>query len=177
MNIVGYHGTTVYNAKEIIKSGFKIEKCKSRNDHWLGIGIYFFTDVSYAHWWANMREPGVVLSGNIKCDDNKYLDLDNVQEINKFTDKCRYYKKQYPGKYLDKNQYRCAMIELYKNDFDYLVVSKTFVLTKKSTFYKKYVLHLKMINEMGMPLVQRQICVGSESIIYDICIEKGVKVC
>ena len=79
IELVGYHGTIKTNAEKILSSG--IFKESNEKDDWLGHGIYFFADVENAIKWANERanrynEEAVVLSANIKCDMNRYLNLD-----------------------------------------------------------------------------------------------------
>lgn len=45
-----FHGTSNLIGEEILKNGFKI--IKTRNDHWLGHGVYFFKDRDLSEWWA-----------------------------------------------------------------------------------------------------------------------------
>jgi hypothetical protein len=82
--VYGYHGTSIENAKSIVKQGFKV----SKNDYdWLGKGIYFWQDAPGRAWsWAQKhhQRPAVIRAEiNINIDftvdlldsfpDNVYL--------------------------------------------------------------------------------------------------------
>ena len=121
IELVGYHGTIKTNAEKILSSG--IFKESNEKDDWLGHGIYFFADIENAIKWANERanrynEEAVVLSANIKCDMNRYLNLDyqfNRRKvslffkdiINKSDKDISFYKRD--------EEKRCIACDLYKD--------------------------------------------------------------
>ncbi len=80
MEIVCYHGTDETYAKAIIQDEFK---CKHSNTHWLGNGIYFFTDCSLAKWWTSnptkkfssrITKPAIIAC-EISVEEGRVLNL------------------------------------------------------------------------------------------------------
>lgn len=53
--IIGYHGTKAKNVNPILKNGFIIAPKKDGDNHWLGHGIYFYSDYELADWWARTK--------------------------------------------------------------------------------------------------------------------------
>lgn len=74
---LGYHGTSLMAANDIVKNGFKVNK--KRDDHWLGQGIYFFNeDIEQAEKWASNRyknKKSAVIEADIRIPREKVLDL------------------------------------------------------------------------------------------------------
>ncbi len=175
MHIIGYHGTKKDNAQNIIRNGFDISKCTPRNDHWLGSGIYFFTDSEFACWWASIRSTnGAVIQCDIKCDDTNYLDLDIIKNRMKFDMKCKEYRCTYNMKYDSVEVLRSTLVDLYKKEFNYFVVSKFFTEIGQS-FFRYNPLHKKLKNVL--PVLQRQVCVSECSLISNMrCIKGGINV-
>lgn len=102
--IIGYHGTSLENAKSIINKGFE----PSRGDeHWLGNGVYFFIEgisktpnINAEKWaivesWDNrikkLKYTNIgVVKADIQVDENKFLDLttsDGVEILNYLLEK------------------------------------------------------------------------------------------
>jgi hypothetical protein len=97
--ILGYHGTSLQNAKTIINEGFEPSL---GDDHWLGNGVYFFIEgISKnpnlnAEKWAvveawdkknkSLKYTQVgVIKAEIQVDKNNFLDLttsDGVEILN-----------------------------------------------------------------------------------------------
>lgn len=44
MEIKGYHGTSIENAKKILETSYKL----SNEKEWFGAGVYFFENFRYA---------------------------------------------------------------------------------------------------------------------------------
>lgn len=90
MKEICYHGTCTKYRYSIEKEGFDPAKCKYRNDHWLGQGVYFFDDYAKALWWAstistqNGNCGGVVFESLIEADDKEVLDLDDNNQLDHF---------------------------------------------------------------------------------------------
>ena len=175
MHIVGYHGTKYDNAQSIIKNGFDLKKCTPRDDHWLGKGIYFFVDKEFAYWWADLHgDNGTVLRSNIDCDDDRYLDLDRVSIKVAFLEECKKYRKMFSKGYKNRKQLRCSMIEIYRRVFNYLVVSESFVVSYKSSFFKKFQIDKSQVNSMWVNFLQKQVCVCENSLINNTEYDKEV---
>lgn len=104
----------------------------------------FFADVENAIKWANERanrynEEAVVLSANIKCDMNRYLNLDyqfNRRKvslffkdiINKSDKDISFYKRD--------EEKRCIACDLYKDFFGIYVIEFTFSRKVKKVIQK-----------------------------------------
>lgn len=80
-----YHGTSLTNAKSIIKDEKFI--CHPRVNHWLGNGAYFFVnDWDAATWWAgnhNKLRKKAVIYGKVEIKSEDLLDLDSLSGANK----------------------------------------------------------------------------------------------
>ena len=48
--VIGYHTTAIENVEDILKKGFHMSP--SDRGHWLGRGIYFFSDLYFATEWG-----------------------------------------------------------------------------------------------------------------------------
>ena len=80
--IIGYHGTKKRFAESIINDGFKIATPKDNDNHWLGHGIYFYSDYELAEWWGKTK----VNKHNEKygCDDVPIVIRGNIEAANRF---------------------------------------------------------------------------------------------
>lgn len=107
MLISGYHGTTLKNAKKILKSKEFIPSNNSKD--WLGKGIYFYTNIEDAFKWRNSE---VVLHTVIKIKENEYLDIDSEKGNEIFNEILDLFDNEYKGVMdtsdIQKNQ--CAII-------------------------------------------------------------------
>jgi hypothetical protein len=78
IELVGYHGTSIESARQILDTGF----IPSRNSYdWLGKGVYFWQDAPYRAWgWAgeyckkNGGDPAVIRS-LVKIRRDEFMDL------------------------------------------------------------------------------------------------------
>ena len=57
--IRGYHGTFESAVEDILSSGFKTE---FREYHWLGQGIYLYTNFELSKWWIQTKIEKLLLS-------------------------------------------------------------------------------------------------------------------
>ena len=101
--IMGYHGTKKKFINSIVSDNFKLEEERKTDNHWLGHGIYFFSDYELAEWWAetkvnaqnrkygNNDQPGVIKA---KICANNIMDLDNPSQLDKFVDFCEEIEQQ-----------------------------------------------------------------------------------
>ena len=93
MNEIGYHGTCSKYRYNIEKNGLDPAKCKHRDDHWLGQGVYFFDDYDKALWWAssissqNDNCGGIIFESNIEAPDEEVLNLDDNKQLDVFMTK------------------------------------------------------------------------------------------
>lgn len=87
---IGYHATSNENAKSIIEIGFKKSISTPQKKHWLGDGVYFFTDIYWAVEWninqlkreenyTKNIEDYTVLSSKIFYNEDDLLDLSSKE--------------------------------------------------------------------------------------------------
>lgn len=72
---IGFHGTSVDNAKKIMSSNFKMRKAV-----WFGMGVYFFKDTDrLAKMWAQkkFKNSSAVLKSDIEVEAKYTFDLTN----------------------------------------------------------------------------------------------------
>lgn len=175
----GYHGTFESVVKDIIDLGFKMEK---RSDHWLGQGIYLYSEFALSKWWIETKinklhlneEPAVI---EVVCKDNvKVLNLDSVEGVNFFLSaleevleelkqlNCTFkFKKDSSIKSIIKN--RCFVLDLLKKKYEIGVVIYTFEKTKPS--YGEFDLE-KFEREnflIGIRYKETQICISNNNCI------------
>lgn len=179
MKLEGYHNTGASNVEDILQHGFKY---KYSDEHWLGQGIYFFSDIDTAVSNIDMLahdEEIKTIAAEIAVDDTKFLDLDirgNLNAFRKFcSEKIASLKKQ--GKRFCINEsnrkkamlkYKCFFIDLFKMEKGYEVITKTFA--KENPPYAEVI---DGINYLGLPFLERYICVSSnEYIVKKNLVEK-----
>ena len=180
-----YHGTDRKVAENIKNEGFRI---KPSTEHWLGNGIYFYTDYDLAKWWttnpsqkfgSRIHEP-VIIRGEL--DENIYskkiLNLLKLQDYityveifqNEFW---KMFKKFNPYNATDIKKIRCAYCDFLSGMHGYKVIIGNFVNLNQP--YNPQ-LHYKLIENMRLSYSEIQVCVFEQNIIrihdYDC---KGVK--
>lgn len=167
-----YHGTkgneeqSINNIlKNILEEGFKFHK---RDDHWLGNGIYFFSEKTWAINWVNKSKYGfAILKAEISCEDKEYFDLDLPKNQHKLVEYIREIdtelKKQNKAvvfKENEKDKQRCFYLDIIKEKYDYKILKHTFLLKNAN----------KITSDMGFCVTQVQFCVTDKKNIkiYEI---------
>ncbi|MBS1007802.1 hypothetical protein [Leuconostoc suionicum] len=102
-----YHGTDAESAKNILSE--RKFQFQSRDNHWLGDGVYFFIDdKDEAEWWSIMAvrhknrhgssvSQGAVLFVPIICEKSCILDLDTYSDGKIFEDFIESIIDKYPN--------------------------------------------------------------------------------
>lgn len=87
IKITGYHATHRKNYESIIMNGLYITKNTDTKFHWLGDGIYLFQYPSDAESWGkdveNCKEDPITLLVEAEVNENKFLDLDNPEDMDR----------------------------------------------------------------------------------------------
>ena len=52
--------------------------------HWLGDGVYFWQYFEDAVWWPGDYKDPVILIADLECEENDFLDLDDIDVRNAF---------------------------------------------------------------------------------------------
>ena len=89
--LTAYHGTDKNVADNIVQAGFH---CKPNKEHWLGDGIYLYTDKSLAEWWTtkptkkhgtDITQPAIVKC-SVEIDEERVLNLCTLEGYVKYID-------------------------------------------------------------------------------------------
>lgn len=184
MNEKGFHGTCMKYFEDIQSEGLDPLKCKHRNDHWLGQGVYFFDDYDKALWWAsnisekNKKCGAIIFKAKIIVPDNKVLNLDNRKQLDMFIDSSiemlKEIEKRCKGKmpiFVKKN-FRAFFFDYYKQQHDIAVIVKTFHkdyagYTKKRNYTEKK-MQQEIMEITGLSFFERQICVSQKDYIKEL---------
>lgn len=176
INFIGFHGTTVKNADQIIKDTFHP---KRRENHWLGQGTYFFDDRDLAIWFpsASLKNKGkdiAIIKVELEVEKEQLLDLDKIRDINKFYSEILMLLEKTKGKIVfkeDSHYNLCFLLDLYKKVFGIKIVKFTFRV--KNPFYGHKIIE-KFNNQFFVDLAynQLQICIVDDSVIKKKSVEK-----
>lgn len=138
MNENGYHGTCSKYRYNIEKDGLDPQKCKYREDHWLGQGVYFFDDYDKAMWWAttissqNDNCGAMIFKSIIEAPDEEVLNLDDNKQLDEFmTESLKLIedvKINCPGKMpiFEDSKFRAVLFDYYKQQNGISVIIGTF---------------------------------------------------
>ena len=176
--LVGYHGTSRKNCKDIIKNGFKASKTKE--GHWLGKGIYFYENIYYAIEWGiirfllgnnsydNYKKQCSVIKGMLNCGEYEILDLNDPLGYSIYQEILKNIKKRFPNEVEKISKGKdIEIIRLLeelesKTGEDYISVFDIITADYPKDIYDK-----KTENIWGnfLPCIQKQICVKNSSAI------------
>jgi hypothetical protein len=188
--LIGYHGTKSSNVSDILSNNFKDPIVNKENDHWLGHGIYFFSDFELAEWWAKIKvrthnrkynadDKASVIKVVIQAE--RIVDLDNPCKMNEFVEFCREFQEEIvrEGIVLDftsvkewsnsrekiSKRKRCFFLDAYKLDKNIEVIVYTF--SKKDPSYASSKYYKTVFRELDLHYNEKQICVSKSSNISE----------
>lgn len=185
LTLCGYHGTCTKYRSDIDEYGLDPSKCKYRNDHWLGQGVYFFEDYSQALWWAkdiaskscNQDSFALIYKADIIVDKNQVLNLDNNNELDEFyTVMCKIIQgiesdgeKRYP--IFTPGEFRAVYLDYYKQEYNIAVIIYTFQknAVKYTTSRTKEELSIQkeLAKNLNILFKEKQICVSKKECIFN----------
>lgn len=165
-----YHGTDQSVAQDILRKGFQ---CKENKEHWLGEGIYFYTDKSLAEWWTTnpttkhgmeIKKPAII-ECTIEVDDDKVLDLRSLKGYEKYVDLYNSFFRQWafhskPNEEVKFKQLRCAFFNYLLLMFDVEMIIAPFVLPDQP--YMPQYFNEQYANNMHILYTEIQVCVAEE---------------
>ena len=160
MNEIGYHGTCSKYRYNIEKNGLDPAKCKHRDDHWLGQGVYFFDDYEKALWWAssissqNDNCGGIIFKSNIEAPDEEVLNLDDNKQLDAFMTETLKTLEEVKKLVLE----RCQYLRMLISELSFLITT-----TKRN--YSERELQKKIMDIIGIKFQERQICVSKKECI------------
>lgn len=188
--LVGNHGTKAKNVAPILKNGFIIAPPKDGDNHWLGHGIYFYSDYELADWWARTKvkkhngkygekDRAVVLKAQIEADN--VLDMDSPFALKKFKNYQMELEEQFvkqgivldftQGKGKISERIRCFWMDAVKEAYNIQVIIYTFTRQNPSYVESKYSIYSKdeySLKNMELLYHEKQICVSQNCFIVDI---------
>lgn len=174
--IVGYHGTNENNVGDILKNGYTYNE---RDDHWLGQGIYFYTDIRLAKWFSvrkykeETNKNLAVLKAVLSSDSDNVLNLDTVEGVDFVYQFIYDHYNDLKLEFLseDTNLNRCMILDIIKEYHDLDIIIKTFK-TKGQTYGKANVRFFeKNYFPLDIEYNETQICATNNN-----CIESSEKV-
>lgn len=174
-----YHGTDAKNAESILSGNFIYKRNKT---HWLGNGIYFYLDLSLAHWWTKNPtkkfgikiEKGVIIKAEISIDRPSLIDLRTISDYNFFLH--TYYKEYLPilntGAFnissQEYKQLRCSYCDFLRKRYLYKAIIGNFSFATHSYLPRQY---KDFSKKMRLPYIETQLC------LFDIdCITNKSKI-
>lgn len=165
-----YHGTDKEYAEKIISGGFEVKTSKT---HWLGNGIYFFTDYSLAKWWTTnptskygkkINVPAII-EAELKFDESDIFDL---RKLTNYLEFCRIYKDEFwsdfvgnikEGKSFDKpidlEELRCSFCDYLYEMYSMKGIVGTFNLSSQQYLPAEYG---KYFDKFNINYTQVQVC-------------------
>lgn len=92
-SVLGYHKTRRLRAANIY--GTKVFPLSTGRKMWLGDGVYFWDTLENAEWWNQDKyTDGVILSAQLSCKTENYIDLDNPAHMRAIVDYAELIKEQ-----------------------------------------------------------------------------------
>ncbi len=165
--LTGYHGTDKSVANNIIQNGFQ---CKQNNEHWLGQGIYLYSDKSLAEWWTtnptqkhgiNVVDP-VVIACDIEIDESRVLNLCTLAGYKKYVDLYNSFFRELSVNFRPKEEVsfkklRCAFFNFIFLTYQVDVVIAPFVLPQQP--YIPVYTNSQFAKEMHIQYTEVQVCI------------------
>ena len=168
--ITAYHGTDQRVADDILRNGFK---CKENKEHWLGEGIYLYTDKTLAEWWTTnptkkhgmeVKNP-VIIECNIETDEDRILNLCTLKGYEEYVDLYNNFLGKWKRRAKDNakinfKQLRCAFFNcLLLSGIDMIIAP--FILPDQP--YMPQYFDMEHGNAMHIIYPEIQICVFQDS--------------
>lgn len=191
--IIGYHGTKERFVDSIINDSFKIATPQRGDNHWLGHGIYFYSDYELAEWWARTKvtrqnkkygnnDVPIVIRGVVEAEN--VWDLDNPYRLEKFKECQIELEKQFVCDGVRLNfsngntpeKIRCFWMDAVKEEYNIDVIIYTFTKENPSYVDSRYHVHTAedySLGNMGLAYHEKQICVTNNQFIVDKSVVYG----
>ena len=176
--LIGYHGTSKCNCRDIIKNGFKASR--AQEGHWLGTGVYFYENIYYAIEWGIIRflfgnnnynlyrEKCSVIKGILNCKKYEVLDLNDPLGYEIYQEILKNIQERFPNTIEKINNGKdveiIRLLEEVERKTGENYISMFDVITAD---YPKNIYNKKPENIWGnfLPCIQKQICVKNDNVI------------
>lgn len=181
MDEKGYHGTCSKYRDSIERFGLDPSRCKYRDDHWLGQGVYFYDDFDLARWWASTISShhnncrAMIFQSRIIAPENEVLNLDDYKQFDGFItatlETLEEIKQRCQGEMpiFEDSSFRAIFFDYYKEQNKISVIIGTFqkLFAGYTTFRSEpeRTLQKKLMRSIGLKFHERQICVSKKECI------------
>jgi hypothetical protein len=163
-----FHGTDDVSSENILMFGFKVPD-KTRDDHWLGSGIYFYReDCEQAYLWAlnkfkskTKTKEFHVLESLIIINEDNFLNLDSRKGFSYFSEFARFIHSESQKKMIEFEDNPIKIRNFIMNLLPkkYLVIQRTFKV--KSLIFDNE----EVLNKMELCLQGVQVCIRDKKVI------------
>lgn len=174
-----FHGTDLKHTLSIKENGFRI---KPSVRHWLGQGVYFFTDKSLAKWWTagphgefgSLVETPAIITCTLPSDA-QILDLRKLEDYFFFV---KVFEKEFwplfarhavSNKAYDVKKVRCAYCNYLQAVYSYDAIIGNFIIPDQP--YQPHTTN-NVLKQLMLEYTEIQVCVFDAKIIDIIEVEE-----
>jgi hypothetical protein len=181
LHIEAFHGTDKAFVPGILRDKFV---CKKNDEHWLGNGIYLFSDCSLAEWWTTNPtinfgtriKEGAIIKCEMEVDPEDVLDLRNLEDYKQFAEiyRTEFLPMLYTGFFVDPSsskvqflnfkKVRCFYCDYLKNRYDLKMIIGNFYLPNQPYMPKEYG---ELFLKFNITYIETQLCIFDQSIIFN----------
>jgi len=167
-----YHGTDFSSAQRICGDSFT---CRKNSEHWLGNGVYFFTDKALAEWWtgnptnkfsARIEDPAIVTC-ELTISSDYVLDISTLEGYKEYAALFDDFLGNYPDEAKRKmkdnikikevrNQLRCAFFDYISLLYDKALIIAPFHLPGQPYLPKEH----EYLKEFCISYTEVQVCLS-----------------
>ena len=163
-----YHGTDAEYADVIITDRFKT---KQNRQHWLGNGVYFFTDEALAHWWTtkpskkfghNIYTPAIV-ECVFNAPESMILDLRRFIDFKYCFEQFQFFFNMLYAKYrkieeVDIDRLRCTFFDWLFDIKQYAAIIGTFH-SNRQPYYEQFEQDGSGFDNLNLAYTEVQVCI------------------
>jgi hypothetical protein len=163
-----YHGTDEKWISSILSDGFV---AKENRRHWLGNGIYFYTDKALAEWWTtnpsdkfgnNIATPAIIQC-TLVAADSEVFDLRSFENFRLYFER---FKKFYNTLYsphttmaeIEIDKLRCTFFDWLFDAFKYKAIIGTF-LSEAQPYYDPFKQDGADFEQLELVYNEVQVCI------------------
>lgn len=177
--VEAFHGTDKKCVPGIINKEFI---CKKNDEHWLGNGIYLYTDFTLAKWWTTnpTKKFGVEVkdAAIVRCEmqvkKDEYLDLRKLSDYKEFVE---VYKEEFlPQLFsgcikcngmegnivISTKKIRCTFCDFLKERYHLKMIIGNFYLPHQPYLPTEYG---ELFDRFDIAYIETQICIFNQNII------------
>ena len=165
MKLELFHATDVKYVDSIISGNFIVS---ANLEHWLGNGIYFYTEEDLARWWGTnptkkytqIKDPRII-KVNIDIPDHLVLDLRRFKNYKQMSEEfMRFYKNLFNDDCtsisgVNGRQIQSDFFNYYFQKVNVKMIIGTFAAERQSYIGAQY---KTLLDEIGLKYTETQVC-------------------